>query len=66
MSENDIRNYTNSIQIIGLGGTGANVIEAFIKNKSGLIELLKNEGIKVSLLSLDVADHDIRSLEVAY
>ena len=66
MSKNETRSYTNSIQIIGLGGTGANVIEAFIKNKSNLIELLKTEGIKVSLLSLDVADHDIRSLDMAY
>ena len=66
MSENKARSYTNSIQIIGLGGTGANVIEAFIKNKSDLIDLLKIEGVKVSLLSLDVADHDIRSLDMAY
>ena len=66
MSENKARSYTNSIQIIGLGGSGANVIEAFIKNKSDLIDLLKIEGVKVSLLSLDVADHDIRSLDMAY
>ncbi len=58
--------YTSSIQIVGLGGTGANVIEAFIQNREDLVPLLKNEGIKVSLLALDVADHDIRSLDMTY
>ena len=58
--------YTSSIQIVGLGGTGANVIEAFIQNRENLVSLLKNEGIKVSLLALDVADHDIRSLDMTY
>ena len=58
--------YTSSIQIVGLGGTGANIIEAFIQNRDTLISLLKHDGIKVSLLALDVADHDIRSLDMAY
>jgi hypothetical protein len=60
------KNYLSSIQLIGLGGTGVNTIEAFIKNRRGLIPLLKKEGIRVSMLALDVADHDIRSLEAAY
>ena len=58
--------YTSSIQIVGLGGTGANIIESFIQNRDTLIPLLKHDGIKVSLLALDVADHDIRSLDMAY
>ena len=58
--------YTSSIQIVGLGGTGANVIESFVQNHDNLVSLLKNDGIKVSLLALDVADHDIRSLDMAY
>ena len=58
--------YTSSIQIVGLGGTGVNVIEAFLQNRENLVPLLKNEGIKVSLLALDVADHDIRSLDMTY
>ena len=58
--------YASSIQLVGLGGTGVNVIEAFIRNRKGLIPLLKKEGVRVSLLALDVADHDIRSLEAAY
>ncbi len=59
-------NYASSIQLVGLGGTGANVIEAFVRNRKALIPLLKKEGVRVSLLALDVADHDIRSLEAAY
>ncbi len=60
------RNYLSSIQLVGLGGTGVNTIEAFIRNRHALTPLLKKEGIRVSLLALDVADHDIRSLEAAY
>ncbi|MBM3897557.1 MAG: hypothetical protein FJ358_03410 [Thaumarchaeota archaeon] len=60
------KNYLSSIQLVGLGGTGVNTIEAFIKNRRGLVPLLKKEGIRVSMLALDVADHDIRSLEGAY
>ena len=60
------KSYLSSIQLVGLGGTGVNVIEAFIKNRRGLVPLLKKEGIRVSMLALDVADHDIRSLEGAY
>ena len=58
--------YTSSIQIVGLGGTGANVIESFVQNHDNLLPLLKIDGIKISLLALDVADHDIRSLDMAY
>ncbi len=60
------KKYLSSIQLVGLGGTGVNTIEAFIKNRRGLLPLLKKEGIRVSMLALDVADHDIRSLEGAY
>lgn len=60
------KSYLSSIQLVGLGGTGVNIIEAFIKNRRGLIPLLRREGIRVSLLALDVADYDIRSLEAAY
>ncbi len=59
-------NYASSIQLVGLGGTGANVIEAFVRNRKALIPLLKKEGVRVSWLALNVADHDIRSLEAAY
>jgi len=60
------KSYLSSLQLIGLGGTGVNTIEAFVKNRRGLVPLLKKEGIRVSMLALDVADHDIRSLEGAY
>ena len=33
--------YTSSIQIVGLGGTGANVIESFVQNHENLLPLLK-------------------------
>ena len=58
--------YSSAIQIVGLGGTGTNVIEAFIRNKEALISLLREDKVRVSLLALDVADHDIISLESAY
>jgi uncharacterized protein YukE len=58
--------YSSAIQIVGLGGTGTNVIEAFIRNKEALIPLLQEDKVRVSLLAIDVADHDIISLESAY
>ena len=58
--------YSSAIQIVGLGGTGTNVIEAFIRNRAALMPLLQKEGIRISLLAIDVADHDIISLESAY
>ena len=58
--------YSSSLQLVGLGGTGVNIIEAFIRNRKALIPLLQKEGVRISLLALDVADFDIRSLEVAY
>lgn len=58
-------NYNAAMQLIGLGGAGVNIVEAFINNRKGLIPMLKKEGIRVSCLAIDVADHDIQSLEAS-
>lgn len=58
-----VRSYNSAIQLIGLGGAGVNIVEAFINNRKDLIPLLKREGIRISCLAIDVADHDIQSLE---
>lgn len=55
--------YNSAIQLVGLGGAGVNIVEAFISNRRELIPLLKKEGIRISCLAIDVADHDIQSLE---
>jgi hypothetical protein len=60
-----VRSYNSAIQLIGLGGAGVNIVEAFINNRNGLIPLLKREGIRLSCLAIDVADHDILSLEAS-
>ena len=54
-----------SIHLVGLGGTGANVIEAFFKHRN-THSFLSKPGIKVSCLAIDVADHDLSSLRKAY
>ena len=54
-----------SIHFVGLGGTGANVIEAFFKHKN-THSFLAKPGIKVSCLAIDVADHDLASLRKTY
>jgi len=59
------RSYNSSIQLVGLGGAGTNIIEAFINDRRNLIPLLKREGIRISCLAIDVADHDIQSLDAA-
>ncbi|MGB3128494.1 MAG: tubulin-like doman-containing protein [Dehalococcoidia bacterium] len=60
-----VRSYNSAIQLIGLGGAGVNIVEAFINNRRELIPLLKREGIRISCLAIDVADHDIQSLELS-
>ena len=60
-----LRSYNSSIQLVGLGGAGANIIEAFINHRGYLLPLLKKEGIRISCLAIDVADHDIQSLEAS-
>lgn len=60
-----VRSYNSAIQLIGLGGAGTNIVEAFIKNRRDLLPLLKREGIRLSCLAIDVADHDIQSLDRA-
>ena len=57
--------YNSAIQLVGLGGAGVNIVEAFLSNRKELIPLLKREGIRISCLAVDVADHDIQSLEVS-
>ena len=58
-----VRSYNSAIQLIGLGGAGTNILEAFINNRRDLLPLLKREGIRLSCLAIDVADHDIQSLD---
>ncbi|MDY6892101.1 MAG: tubulin-like doman-containing protein [Chloroflexota bacterium] len=60
-----VRSYNSAIQLVGLGGAGVNIVESFINNRKGLIPLLKKEGFRMSCLAIDVADHDIQSLEVS-
>jgi len=54
-----------SIHLIGLGGTGANIVECFIKSSEMVKGLKANDALKVNCLVLDVADDDIDSLESA-
>ena len=55
------RIYQNSVQLIGLGSAGTNIVEAFLKNEKTM-ELLENDITRLSLLAIDIADPEIRSL----
>ncbi|MFH1328698.1 MAG: tubulin-like doman-containing protein, partial [Candidatus Bathyarchaeota archaeon] len=57
------KNY--SIHLIGLGGAGTNILETFLKTPR-IHKYLKTRGVKLTCLALDVADHDIVSLQRAY
>ena len=50
-----------SLHFVGLGGTGTNIIEAAISS-AGIYDYLRREGVRMSCFALDVADHDIQSL----
>lgn len=53
-------------QIVGLGGTGADVIASLMCNKKLILPLLSTDGVRVSCLALDVANAQIDNLQAAY
>ena len=56
------RIYQNSVQLIGLGSAGTNIVENFLTSKKTM-ELLGNDITRLSLLAIDIADPEIRSLQ---
>jgi len=54
--------YSSVIHIVGLGGAGTNIVESFLKNEKTM-DLLKTGVSRLSLMALDIADPDIKSLE---
>jgi hypothetical protein len=48
--------------LIGLGSAGTNIVEAFLSNKKTK-ELMENDLTRLSLLAIDIADPEIRSLQ---
>ena len=54
--------YSGVIHLIGLGGAGTNIVESFLKSEKTL-ELLESGVTRLSLMALDIADPDIKSLE---
>jgi hypothetical protein len=57
--------YQNSVQLIGLGSAGTNIVETFLANKKTK-ELLGHDLTRLSLLAIDIADPEIRSLQEGY
>jgi transcriptional regulator len=56
------RIYQNSVQLIGLGSAGTNIVEAFLSSKKTM-ELMENDITRLSLMAIDIADPEIRSLQ---
>ncbi len=56
------RIYQNSVQLIGLGSAGTNIVESFLTS-SKTKELIANDLTRLSLLAIDIADPEIRSLQ---
>jgi len=57
-----MRIYQNSVHLIGLGSAGTNIVEIFLANKKTK-ELMENDLTRLSLLAIDIADPEIRSLQ---
>jgi hypothetical protein len=51
--------------LIGLGSAGTNIVETFLSNKKTK-ELMENDLTRLSLLAIDIADPEIRSLQETY
>ena len=54
--------YQNTVQLIGLGSAGTNIVETFLTHPKTM-ELLQNETTRLSLLALDIADPEIIALQ---
>jgi predicted nucleic acid-binding Zn-ribbon protein len=54
-----------SIHVVGLGGTGANVIQSIIEGEK-FLKNLSSEDLHLSFLAIDIADGDIEALQDAY
>ncbi|KON30257.1 hypothetical protein AC482_04290 [miscellaneous Crenarchaeota group-15 archaeon DG-45] len=57
--------YSSVVHIVGLGGAGTNIVESFLRFDK-TIELLESGVTRLSLMALDIADPDIKSLENAH
>ena len=57
--------YSSVIHLVGLGGAGTNVVEHFLKTDKTM-ELLNSGATRLSLLAMDIADPDIKSLDDTY
>jgi len=55
----------SSIHLVGLGGTGANLIQALLKSDR-LQLLLQSEDFNLACLAIDVADGDLNALQGTY
>ncbi|MDH5375391.1 MAG: hypothetical protein OEW95_06215 [Candidatus Bathyarchaeota archaeon] len=60
-----MRPYQNSVMLIGLGSAGTNIVEAFLNHKKTM-ELLENDITRLSLMAIDIADPEIRSLQESH
>jgi len=54
-----------SIHIIGLGGTGTNIIQSIIESER-FLSTISSEDLHQAFLAIDIADGDIESLQEAY
>jgi len=54
--------YSSVIHMVGLGGAGTNIVEHFLKNEKTM-ELLDSGATRLSMLAMDIADPDIKSLD---
>jgi hypothetical protein len=54
-----------SIHIVGLGGTGTNIIHSIIESER-FLSTISSEDLHQAFLAIDIADGDIESLQEAY
>ncbi len=57
--------YNSVIHMVGLGGAGTNIVEQFMKDNKTM-ELLDSGVTRLSMMAMDIADADIKSLDDTY
>ncbi|MEM4058733.1 MAG: tubulin-like doman-containing protein [Thermoplasmata archaeon] len=61
-----MRNIYSQISLIGLGGTGCNIISHILKDKELLNYIIIENDLKINMLAIDIADGDINELKDTY
>lgn len=63
---NSKREVFNQLNLVGLGGTGCNVLSHFLQDEIYVRSVVESPDLRLNMLALDVADGDVNALRDTY